>query len=134
MDLKLKGHSVIITGGTKGIGRAIAETLSDEGCNIGLCARNADDVAAAVDALSAKGVKVVGQALDVADGDAFKAWIAEAGAELGGIDAFVSNVAGSNVRVMKDGFLNSTRTSYRRFMALKPVSLFSKNPATQALS
>ena len=47
MDLQLKGHNVLITGGTKGIGRAIAETLSDEGCNIALCARNADDVASA---------------------------------------------------------------------------------------
>ena len=44
MDLKLKGHNVLVTGGTKGIGRAIVEILSDEGCNIALCARNADDV------------------------------------------------------------------------------------------
>jgi 3-oxoacyl-[acyl-carrier protein] reductase len=34
MDLNLKGQSALITGGTKGIGRAIAETLSDEGCNV----------------------------------------------------------------------------------------------------
>ena len=79
MDLKLKGHNVLVTGGTKGIGRAIVEILSDEGCNIALCARNADDVNAAVEAISAKGVKVVGQQLDVGDGDAFKAWIAAAG-------------------------------------------------------
>jgi 3-oxoacyl-[acyl-carrier protein] reductase len=80
MDLKLSGHNVIITGGTKGIGRAIAETLASEGCNIGICARSEDDVTSAVAALSEKGVKVTGKALDVA----------------GGIDAFVSNVAGSN--------------------------------------
>ncbi|MDB9876274.1 SDR family NAD(P)-dependent oxidoreductase, partial [Pseudomonadales bacterium] len=66
MDLKLTGHNVIITGGTKGIGRAIAETLAEEGCNIAICARNADDVSSAVASLSAKGVKVTGQALDVA--------------------------------------------------------------------
>ena len=64
MDLKLKGHNVLVTGGTKGIGRAIVEILSDEGCNIALCARNADDVNAAVEAIAAKGVKVVGQQLD----------------------------------------------------------------------
>ena len=96
MDLKLTGHNVIITGGTKGIGRAIAETLAEEGCNIAICARSADDVSSAVDALSAKGVKVTGQALDVADGDAFAAWINSVGEELGGIDAFVSNVSGGN--------------------------------------
>ena len=66
MDLKLKGHNVLVTGGTKGIGRAIVEILSDEGCNIALCARNADDVNAAVEAISAKGVKVVGQQLTLA--------------------------------------------------------------------
>lgn len=96
MDLKLSGHNVIITGGTKGIGRAIADTLASEGCNIGICARSEDDVTSAVAALSEKGVKVTGKALDVADGDAFAAWIQEAGEALGGIDAFVSNVAGSN--------------------------------------
>jgi len=98
MDLNLKGQSALITGATKGIGRAIAEVLSDEGCNIALCARNADDVAAAVDSISAKGVKVAGKALDVADGDAFKAWIAEAAGELGGLDIFVSNVSGANAQ------------------------------------
>ena len=79
MDLKLSGHNVIITGGTKGIGRAIAETLASEGCNVGICARSEDDVTSAVAALSEKGVKVTGKALDVADGDAFAAWIQEAG-------------------------------------------------------
>ena len=137
MDLKLKGHSIIITGGTKGIGRAIAETLSDEGCNIGLCARNADDVAAAVDALSAKGVKVVGQALDVADGDAFKAWIAEAGAELGGIDAFVSNVAGSNAPG-DEGWISQFNynilSAVHGVEACKPFFKESSNPSVVMIS
>ena len=57
MDLKLTGHNVIITGGTKGIGRAIAETLAEEGCNIAICARNADDVSSAVASLSPRGSK-----------------------------------------------------------------------------
>jgi 3-oxoacyl-[acyl-carrier protein] reductase len=98
MDLNLKGQSALITGATKGIGRAIAEVLSDEGCNIALCARNGDDVAAAVESISSKGVKVTGKGLDVADGDAFKAWIAEAAEELGGLDIFVSNVSGANAQ------------------------------------
>lgn len=96
MDLKLKGQTALITGATKGIGRAIAEALSDEGCNIAICARNADEVAAAVDQLSSKGVKATGKGLDVADGDAFKAWIAEVAEEMGSLDIFVSNVSGAN--------------------------------------
>lgn len=96
MDLKLKSQTALITGGTKGIGRAIAESLSDEGCNIAICARNADDVAAAVSAFKAKGVKACGKGFDVGDGETLKSWISEAAVELGGLDIFVSNVTGGN--------------------------------------
>ncbi len=96
MDLMLKGQSALVTGATKGIGRAIIEALSDEGCNIAVCARNAEEVAATVDAMKAKGVKATGAAIDVGDGDAFKAWITSAAEELGGLDIFVSNVSGAN--------------------------------------
>ena len=75
MDLQLKGSKALITGATKGIGRAIADTLADEGCHVAICARNQDEVDAAVAELSAKGVTAFGQAFDVGDGDAFKAWI-----------------------------------------------------------
>ena len=47
MDLNLKGAKALITGGTKGIGRAIADTFADEGCNVAICARNAEEVDAA---------------------------------------------------------------------------------------
>ena len=96
MDLQLKGQSALVTGATKGIGRATIEALSDEGCNIAFCARNADEVAATVAAISAKGVKVCGRVVDVFDGDAFKAFINEAAAELGSLDIMVSNVSGGN--------------------------------------
>ncbi len=64
MDLQLKGQKALVTGGTKGIGRAIAETLSDEGCDIALCARTDADVIATVEAIKAKGVNATGKGLD----------------------------------------------------------------------
>ncbi len=91
MDLQLKGKRAIITGGTRGIGRAIAETLASEGCNVALCARNADQVSEAVEALKAKGVSACGGAVDISEGAALKTWIEKAADELGGLDILVSS-------------------------------------------
>ena len=67
MDLHLKGKNAVILGGTRGIGRAIADTLADEGANVAICARNADQVAETVRALEGRGVKAWGEVVDIAD-------------------------------------------------------------------
>lgn len=97
MDLHLKGKKAIVLGGTRGIGRAIAETFAAEGADVAICARNADQVKDTVAALKDKGVKATGASVDIMDGDALKAWVAKAGSELGGIDILVSN-AGAMVQ------------------------------------
>jgi 3-oxoacyl-[acyl-carrier protein] reductase len=93
MDLGLKGKKAIITGATRGIGRAIAETLAAEGADIAICARNGEQVAEAVAALKKTGVNVVGGVADIADGPALQKWVAEAGKALGGIDIVVANAS-----------------------------------------
>ncbi len=93
MDLGLKGLNALVSGATKGIGRAIAETLAAEGANVSICARNEADVTNAMTALQKSGIEVFGQALDVADGDALKQWVQASGNRFGGIDIVVANVS-----------------------------------------
>jgi 3-oxoacyl-[acyl-carrier protein] reductase len=96
MNLQLDGCRALITGGTKGIGRAIAETLANEGCHVAICARNASEVSAAVEELQSKGVRAFGRSVDVSDGDDLKAWVVAAAEAFDGLDCLVSNASGGN--------------------------------------
>jgi NAD(P)-dependent dehydrogenase (short-subunit alcohol dehydrogenase family) len=93
MDLKIKGKTAIVTGGTKGIGRAIVEAFANEGANVAFCARNKDEVADTEKALVAKGVKAKGTVVDVGDPKALRAWVADTAKHFGGIDMAVANVS-----------------------------------------
>ena len=105
MDLGLAGKRAIVTGSTKGIGRAIVETLLAEGAAVAICARNADEVGQAVTDLSSKG-KVVGAAVDAADHAALRAFIASSTEQLGGLDIYVHNTSGKPARKL-DGWKNN---------------------------
>ncbi len=97
MDLGLKGKKAIVTGGTRGIGRAIANLLVDEGCDIGICARTATQIEQVVAAFTAKGVKAVGSVADVADAAQLTSFVRSTAESLGGLDIFISNVSAFGV-------------------------------------
>ncbi len=108
MDLGLKGRRAIVTGGTKGIGLAIAETLAAEGCNVALCSRNAAEAEATAATLAGKGVSTLGAGVDVADGPALAAFVEKAAERFGGLDIVVANVSalaiGNDEESWKKGF------------------------------
>jgi len=91
MDLRLMGKRAVILGGTRGIGRSIAETLAGEGADIALCARKAGQVREAVTVLKDKGVRAFGSSVDIMDGAALRGWVETVACDLGGIDILVSN-------------------------------------------
>ncbi|MGH9054276.1 MAG: SDR family NAD(P)-dependent oxidoreductase [Acidimicrobiales bacterium] len=92
MDLHLTGSRVLVTGGTRGIGRAIVEAFLDEGAEVGFCARTSEQVLSAEAALRPRG-KVAGTTVDVGDGPALAAWVEEAATAMGGLDTVVANVS-----------------------------------------
>ena len=93
MDLQLSGKISIVTGGTRGIGRAIAEVLASEGANVAFCARNPEEVRDTERELAVHGTKIVGTVLDVSDFNGVVAWVQSTAETFGGIDVVVNNVS-----------------------------------------
>ncbi len=95
MDLQLQGKVALVTGGSRGIGNAIATALAAEGCRLALCARGADGLETAAQSLRAGGTEVYTGSLDVREAGAVQAFVDGAARTFGGIDILVNNVGGS---------------------------------------
>ena len=92
MDLGLAGARALVTGASRGIGRAVTERLVAEGARVAICARGAAGVEEACRTLGHDG-QVIGEAFDASDLDALVGWVERSAGTLGGIDVVVSNAS-----------------------------------------
>jgi 3-oxoacyl-[acyl-carrier protein] reductase len=110
-SLGFNGKKAVIVGGARGIGRATAELLANEGAHIAICARDAELVRQAVESLSSTGAKVSGAAVDVTDKAGYEAWIQSCGESMGGIDVLVIMASGTGGAVGEDAWRSNFETT-----------------------
>jgi 3-oxoacyl-[acyl-carrier protein] reductase len=111
MDLGLAGKAAIVTGGSRGLGRAIALALAAEGARVAICARGEEGLLAAERELHGAGPGPhLALALDVTSPDGVEALVARTAAELGGVDVLVHNVGGSRTWSFVDAGEDDFRT------------------------
>lgn len=91
MELGLAGRKAVVTGGSKGLGRAIAEELAREGMDVAICARTEDEVLGAGQELRRHGTTVFAAPADVTDPEQVRRFIAASAEALGGMDVLVNN-------------------------------------------
>ena len=104
MKFDFSGKRVVVCGGSRGIGRSIAEVFARDGASIAICARGKEGLDKAAAELSKVGAKVHAAACDLADGEAVRAYVKGAGDALGGIDVLVNNASGFGHRDDEQGW------------------------------
>jgi 3-oxoacyl-[acyl-carrier protein] reductase len=119
MELGLAGKKAIVTGASKGLGRAIAEELVREGAHVAICSRNAAEIAAAAKELSESGGIVYEQAADVTDPVQVRDFVARSAESLGGVDCLVNNAG----RARPGGFESLTDDDWRSDLDVKLLSM-----------
>jgi len=135
MDLGLNGSKVIVSGGSRGIGRAIVELFLAEGAEVAFCARGAAGVESAAAEL---GPKAHGSAVDITDANAVSVWVAQAADTMGGIDIVVPNVSalagGSDPEIWLDAVKTDVLGTVSMVTAALPFLRTSQAPSVVLIS
>ena len=117
MDLTLAGKVVVVTGGSRGIGKAVCGCLATEGCHLSICARDKKDLDQTVDDLRGRGIRVHGAVADVAARGAVEGFIEETASVFGEIHHLVANVGGT----IGPGFLEATVEDWMQTFNLNTI-------------
>ena len=119
MELGLAGRRALVTGGSKGLGLAIAEELVREGAHVAICSRDEEEARAAGEQLRAGGTTVHAQRADVTDPADVRDFVARSAEALGGVDCLVNNAG----RARPGGFETLTDEDWEADVAVKLFSL-----------
>jgi 3-oxoacyl-[acyl-carrier protein] reductase len=118
MDLQLAGKASIVTGATRGLGRAIAQALARAGSHLVICARTESELTRVTQELESAGVRVLAVAADVTKPEAAGRIVEQATAEFGGIDVVVNNVGGNRRKL----FEQTTDADWHELLELNLLS------------
>ncbi|MBI5955515.1 MAG: SDR family NAD(P)-dependent oxidoreductase, partial [Chloroflexi bacterium] len=91
MDFGLKGRVALVTGASRGIGKACALVLAEEGCHVAICSRVKETLDEAAEEIRAKGVEVLPVQADVTKAEDIEYFVTGAAKKFGRIDILVNN-------------------------------------------
>lgn len=120
MEIHLKNKVAVVTGGTAGIGLAVAEVFAREGAAVAICSRNEARVTEALAYLKSKGLDVYGAAVDVADRESLFTFADQVEAKFGRIDVWVSNAG----ILIEKKIIDTPETQWRQILDINLTSVY----------
>jgi len=104
MELSFKGKKILVSGGSRGIGRSIALAFAENGADVAICGRDEKSLRATESELKRHGTKIIGATCDLGVEAEVTGFVNEAAAALGGIDVLVNNASGMGLKDDEGGW------------------------------